>query len=119
MPIVALKGARYRDVQNDALAEWIPLLRAMDFRTAVDFYREIVPTLTRAKDRALLACNDRFYLMFAILGRVDVMHPDPLAPRLTPTHSDQVIDTRARDGRCDGGGLVRAEAEDEREEPRH
>jgi hypothetical protein len=35
--------------------------------------------------------------------RVDVMHSDPIASRLTPAHRDQVIDPRARDGRCDGG----------------
>ena len=72
---VALKGTRYRDVHNDALAKAIPSLHAMDFYTACEFYKRIAPTLTRPKDRALLACNDRFYLLMDILGRVDVVHP--------------------------------------------
>lgn len=71
-----IKGARYLD--GHAVLDLRKLVTSelpyCDWREAVEWYRELDPYL-RPQDRAFLACNDRFYLMTCLLGRVDIVHP--------------------------------------------
>jgi hypothetical protein len=78
-----LKGERYlRAVDpihatgaDPALAQFIvDELHYLDFDETCRFYASILPTMTDA-DAALLGCNDRFFLLTAIMGRKDVVHP--------------------------------------------
>lgn len=70
-----LKGSRYLTVENEALANFILTeLPYLDFFQTLDFYQFIEPTLND-KGRALLNCNDRFYLLTVSCHRQDAWHP--------------------------------------------
>ena len=71
-------GERYIDSENEDLASFLRSgeLLCYDFNTAMRFYQAYLGNDdddTRPQDRALLACNDRFFMLFAILKRVDVL----------------------------------------------
>lgn len=72
-------GERYVDELNQPLAARIKSgeIASYDFRTAVQFYKLFCDNVDddRPQDWALLACNDRFFLITAILNRVDCLHP--------------------------------------------
>lgn len=71
-----LRGERY--IKTDlhrALAKIIcDELHYYDYQTAMSFYRTAIPQLD-VDGSALLACNDRFYLLTGLLGRTDALHP--------------------------------------------
>ena len=70
-----LRGGRYRGPANEWLAKFIiEELRFLDYPETAAWYEANIPKLTLA-DRALLGCNDRFFLLIALLGRRDVLHP--------------------------------------------
>jgi hypothetical protein len=78
-PIVGsdkLRGQRYRHRSNDWLAERI-IKDLSDYwhSEACEFYDEIEQRGLENDDKALLACNDRFYLLTRLLGRDDLDHP--------------------------------------------
>jgi hypothetical protein len=59
-----------------------PLLRAitdeihyLDFPQACAFYNRFKQWAADPRDYALLAANDRFFLLTGMLGRRDAMHP--------------------------------------------
>ena len=75
---VPFYGERYIDSENEDLASFLRSgeLLCYDFNTAMRFYQAYLGNDdddTRPQDRALLACNDRFFMLFAILKRVDVL----------------------------------------------
>ncbi len=71
-----MKGERYLDSNNQWLANSIPTLHCADFATAKGIYKKILGFKgLRDKDIALLGCNDRFFLLMHMFGRLDVMHP--------------------------------------------
>lgn len=73
---IALKGERYRDAENEWLAEHIQMLAALDFDTAMKWYDTAGRAVFhRKQDIALLACNDRFFLLTVLMNRVDAIHP--------------------------------------------
>lgn len=70
-----LRGSRYLNSGNDWLAYFITnKLPYLDFWQTLDFYDEVDPLLDDT-GRALLNCNDRYYLLLHTLHRVDVLHP--------------------------------------------
>lgn len=70
-----LRAERYAAGASPALANFITTrLHYLDFSEAMGFYREAVPRL-KPNDMALLGCNDRFFLLTALLNRVDAIHP--------------------------------------------
>src|ERR1700722_5931554 len=70
-----LRGTRYLTKANEALARFITTrLRYLDYYETLDFYAKIVPKLDHM-GRALLGCNDRFYLLTGLLHRRDALHP--------------------------------------------
>jgi hypothetical protein len=70
-----LRGSRYLTVQNEPLKDFIlTKLPFMDFYETMRFYRHIEPTLDD-KGRALLNCNDRYYLLTVSCHRQDAWHP--------------------------------------------
>lgn len=72
--IQPVRGERYLTAANRPLAAALPALHCMDFVSALDWYREVVPNLY-ATDQALLACNDRFFMLAFMCGRKDALHP--------------------------------------------
>lgn len=70
-----LRGVRYLTPQTEELAKFITnRLRFLDFDQTCEWYRKIVPLLDN-KGRALLGCNDRFFLLTGLLRRSDALHP--------------------------------------------
>lgn len=70
-----LRGSRYLTVRNEPLAKFIiEELRYLDYTETLRWYAHIVPYLDLA-GRALLGCNDRFFLLTGLLGRIDALHP--------------------------------------------
>lgn len=70
-----LKGTRY--LRDNGLGAFITNeLPYLDFDETVAFYEDFdsLPDTTD-RDRALLGCNDRFYLLTNLLHRFDAMHP--------------------------------------------
>lgn len=73
---VVVRGERYRDRENDWLAEAIGKLRAFDYESAVKWYAMVGDDVfERANNVALLGCNDRFFLLSSLMNRPDVSHP--------------------------------------------
>ena len=71
-----LRGQRYRHPSNDWLAECIiGDLSFYDHPETCEFYVKIEQRGLENDDKALLACNDRFYLLTRLLGRDDLDHP--------------------------------------------
>lgn len=70
-----LRAQRYLTEANAGLAGFIvEKLHYLDFAEAMRFYRTVDPILSPI-DKALLATNDRFYLLVGILNRKDMLHP--------------------------------------------
>ncbi len=70
-----IRAPRYLDKHNQWLAEYATeVLPFADMDEALGFYGKVWPTM-RDQDKALLACNDRFFLLRALLGRRDLAHP--------------------------------------------
>lgn len=72
-----LHGARYRRPGNDGLAAFIlEELKALDLDETLEFYNDFRarPGL-QPQDLALLACNDRFFLLTGLMNRRDMIHP--------------------------------------------
>lgn len=70
-----LKGSRYLTKANEPLKDFILRdLPYLDFDQTLDFYATIEPTIDDA-GRALLNCNDRYYLLTVTLHRNDAWHP--------------------------------------------
>ncbi len=70
-----LKGSRYLTATNEALKEAIlTQLPYMDFRQTLRFYATVEPHIDD-KGRALLNCNDRYYLLTVTCHRRDAWHP--------------------------------------------
>jgi hypothetical protein len=66
-----LRGERYRRPANEWLAKFIiEELRFLDYPETAAWYEANIPKLTLA-DRALLGCNDRFFLLIGLLGGRD------------------------------------------------
>ena len=73
-----LRGLRYRE-DDHPLSEYlayavINLLPYFDLVETLDFYATFVPQM-RYQDVALLGCNDRFFLLYDLLGRRDLANP--------------------------------------------
>lgn len=70
-----IRGTRYAVNARQELVDFTSQrLHALDYTEIKEFYRDVVPDLTRS-ERALLGCNDRYYLLTCLLGRVDAFHP--------------------------------------------
>jgi hypothetical protein len=72
-----LRATRYFDADKGLLAQIITdRLPYADYREAADIYRKIIeaPEFS-TRDMALLGCNDRFFLLMALLNRRDIKHP--------------------------------------------
>jgi hypothetical protein len=70
------RGLRYRDTADSALVQIVERgeIHGYDFDQAQAFYREF-EAIAEDSDRKYLAAVDRFYLLTAVLGRSDVLHP--------------------------------------------
>lgn len=74
-PAPRLHGERYLRPRSDRLARFIAEdLAYLDFAETMRWYRSLVPHMDNA-DRALLGCNDRYFLLTGLLGRKDALHP--------------------------------------------
>src|SRR6202035_4167806 len=70
-----LRGIRYLTPKNASLARFITeQLPYLDYYETVDWYKDIVPKLDN-NGKALLGCNDRYFLFTGLLGRKDGLHP--------------------------------------------
>lgn len=70
-----LKGERYIEGCDPVLVAIIAQkLPYFTFYEASEFYAEVNDHLTK-NEMALLGCNDRFWLLTALLNRVDAVHP--------------------------------------------
>ena len=70
-----LRAARYLRPWNKALAQFLlEGLPYLDYPSTLQFYETITPDLDR-DSAALLAANDRFYLLTSVLHRPDALHP--------------------------------------------
>lgn len=77
---VPFYGERYIDADNGDLAAFLKSgeLLSYDFQTAMRFYKAYLggdDDDARPQDRALMACNDRFFMLFALLRRPDIIKP--------------------------------------------
>jgi phage terminase large subunit-like protein len=71
----ALRGERYRTQKNASLDAFIiNELPYLDYDDTLVWYEMVASDLDR-EGRALLGCNDRYYLFIALLGRTDGLHP--------------------------------------------
>lgn len=70
-----LRASRYLTAANDALARFIvEELPYLDFETTLDFYADAERWIDD-NGRALLNCNDRYYLLTVSCHRHDAWHP--------------------------------------------
>lgn len=70
-----LRGTRYLTAENEALKNFILTeLPYLDFDETLDWYKHMEPVLDD-KGRALLDCNDRYYLLTVTCHRQDAWHP--------------------------------------------
>jgi len=70
-----LKGSRYLTEKNRELSRFIvEELPYLDFWQTLDFYAAIEPVLDD-DGRALMDCNDRYYLLTVTMHRRDAWHP--------------------------------------------
>lgn len=71
-----LRGTRYAEHARDEVKNIIrKQVHAFSFEQAQAFYRDVVAKEFTDKEIALLGCNDRFFLLTVLLGRVDALHP--------------------------------------------
>lgn len=76
MKIDTLRAVRYQRPGAEGLVQHITeALPTFDLEQTLEFYQKFCSTAVDDKDVALLACNDRFFLLLIMCGRVDVMHP--------------------------------------------
>jgi hypothetical protein len=71
------RGHRYRHSSNEWLSEHITKeLPFLDYAETCEFYRTMMRRDDlQNDDKALLACNDRFFLLTGLLKRTDMDHP--------------------------------------------
>jgi hypothetical protein len=69
-----LRGERYAKGARSHIVDAISRSHLWSFSEAWRFYREIVPEMT-GTEQALLACNDRFFLLTVLCRRPDMVHP--------------------------------------------
>lgn len=70
-----LRAQRYLTQSNEAVGRFImEQLKLLDYRETMEWYRAFVPRLDHMT-RALLGCNDRFFLLTGIMRRRDALHP--------------------------------------------
>lgn len=71
-----LRGLRYLDEDNALIARIVHEdAPYMDMYEALDFYERLIEAGLRPQDEALIGCNDRWFLLWHLLGRKDVAHP--------------------------------------------
>lgn len=69
-----LRGDRCTTAAGPHIVTAVSLAYLWSFSEAWCFYRDIVPRLL-GPEIALLACNDRFFLLTVLLRRPDARHP--------------------------------------------
>lgn len=70
-----LRGTRYLKAHTEWLAKFIVNeLPYLDYTETLRWYKE-AGRVMGLDGRALLGCNDRFFLLTALLGRSDALHP--------------------------------------------
>lgn len=70
-----LRASRYLTVRNQPIATFILKdLPYLDYYETIEWYEQIAPTFDLST-RALLGCNDRYYLLTGLLNRTDALHP--------------------------------------------
>jgi hypothetical protein len=69
-----LRGERYAKAGRPHIVAAIGHMHTLSFGEAWRFYRDLVPKLS-GPEIALLGCNDRFFLLAALLRRPDASHP--------------------------------------------
>jgi len=69
-----LRGERYGAECGADFHDYVRRLRGFNFEQACRMYKAAENSLSREQE-AFLACNDRFYLLTRVLGRVDAIHP--------------------------------------------
>lgn len=69
-----LRGQRYGDSCDADFHQIVESMRDRSYQSANDIYALLGDTMDR-RQKAFLACNDRFYFLTHVLGRVDAIHP--------------------------------------------
>lgn len=69
-----LRGMRYGELCSQDFHHIVRKLRGMSFDQACHIYKGAASSLS-AEQEAFLGCNDRFFFLTRILGRVDAVHP--------------------------------------------
>jgi hypothetical protein len=70
-----LRATRYLRASNEVLAKFIVEdLPYLDYEETLRFYAAVGPDMDDPA-MALLGCNDRFFLVTALLHRTDALHP--------------------------------------------
>jgi hypothetical protein len=71
-----LRGSRYLTEKNGWLKKVIlNELPYKDYYATLEWYVDVAGHLTEDDDLALLGCNDRYFLLTALLHRTDALHP--------------------------------------------